>query len=136
MASVLQDAARSTWNGRWPLVLIIDAEESVRDLYGDWFSSMGFQVMSAVGILGLSMALRRERPALIVTELRARDLTLADLFARLRAEDSTRCIPVVVLTSCCDEAALAEARSLGAVAVLPKLAPFDALLSWVNALCR
>ena len=52
------------------------------------------------------------------------------------AEDSTRCIPVVVLTSCCDETALAEARSLGAVAVLPKLAPFDALLSWVNALCR
>ena len=34
-----------------PLVLIIDSEEAVRDLYGDWFTSLGFQVMCAVGTL-------------------------------------------------------------------------------------
>ncbi len=123
-------------NDSHPLVLIIDADETARDLYGHWFSSIGFQVMCATGTFGLSLALRRERPQLIVTDLRARDLTLNGLFARLRSEESTRCIPVVVLTSCCDDAALSAAKMSGAVAVLPKLADFDVLQSWVDALCN
>jgi CheY-like chemotaxis protein len=118
-----------------PLVLIIDSEEAVRDLYGKWFISLGFQVMCAVGTLGLSCALRRERPQLIITELHAKDLTLHGLFARLRSEQSTRCIPVIVLTTCCDDEILDEAKRLGAAVVLPKFAPFEALRSWVQALC-
>jgi hypothetical protein len=74
-----------------PLVLIIDSEEAVRDLYGKWFVSLGFQVMCAIGTLGVSFALRRERPQLIITELHAKDLTLHGLFNRLRSEESTRC---------------------------------------------
>jgi CheY-like chemotaxis protein len=100
-------ADRAPWDDGRPLVLIIDAEETVRDLYGHWFSDLGFQVMCAVGQLGLRMALRRERPKLIVAELVARDLTLDGLFERLRCEESTRCIPVIVLTNSCDDAALA-----------------------------
>ena len=97
-----------------PLVLIIDEEQSARDLYGDWFFAQGFQVMCAVGVAGLSLALRRERPQLIVTELKARDLTLHDLTARLRCEESTRCIPIIVLTASCDVAALHSAKAAGA----------------------
>jgi CheY-like chemotaxis protein len=122
------------WNSSRPLVLIIDADETARDLYGHWFSSIGFQVMCAAGTSGLSLALRRERPQLIVTELRARDLTLNNLLVRLHSEESTRCIPVVVITSCCDEVVLNAARISGAAAVLPKLADFDVLQSWVDAL--
>ena len=118
-----------------PLVLIIDEEQSVRDLYGHWFFAQGFQVMCAVGVAGLSLALRRERPQLIVTELKARDLTLRDLTARLRCDETTRCIPIIVLTTSCDVAALDGAKAAGAVAVLPKLADFDLLRSWVSALC-
>jgi hypothetical protein len=58
-----------------PLVLIIDEEETARDLYGHWFVAHGFEVMCAVGVRGLAFALRSECPQLIVTELRARDLT-------------------------------------------------------------
>ena len=114
--------------------MILDAEETARDLYGHWFTANGFQVMCAVGVGGLRLALGRERPQLIVTELSVRDLTLAMLFCRLRSEESTRCIPVIVLTDCCDGERLAEAQSLGAVAVLPKLIEFDQLRSWVAAL--
>ena len=46
-------AARLATVGR-PLVRIIDAEESARDLYGDWFVSLGLKVMCAVGVFGLS----------------------------------------------------------------------------------
>ena len=39
-----------------PLVLIIDEEETARDLYGHWFVAQGFEVMWAVGVRGLSFA--------------------------------------------------------------------------------
>jgi len=120
---------------RRPLVLIIDRDESARDLYSKWFASLGFQYTCAVGTLGLACALRCKRPQLIVTELHARDLTLHGLFTRLPSEDSTRCIPVIVLTTCCDDGILDEAKRLGAAAVLPKFAPFEALREWVEALC-
>ena len=116
-------------------MLIIDEEASARDLYGDWFIARGFQVMCAVGVLGLSLALRRDRPQLIVTELRARDLTLRDLIARLRSDETTRCIPIIVITTSCDAGVLDRAKAAGAAAVLPKLADFDLLSSWVSALC-
>jgi CheY-like chemotaxis protein len=118
-----------------PLVLILDEEESARDLYGHWFIAQGFQVMSAAGLLGLSLALRRDRPQLIVTELKTRELTLRDLIARLRCDETTRCIPIIVLTTSCDAGALDGAKAAGAAAVLPKLADFDLLRSWVSALC-
>ncbi len=129
------ESKRMPWDDGRPLVLIIDEEEGARDLYGNWFSSQGFQVMCAVGVEGLAFALRRERPQLIVTELRARDLTLEQLIARLRCDETTRCIPVMVLTTCCDERALMEAKTAGAAAVLPKLADFRLLERWVTALC-
>ena len=118
-----------------PLVLIIDEEETVRDLYGDWFTIQGFQVMCAVGFEGLSYALWRESPQLIVTELRARDLTLKQLIARLRCDETTRCIPVIVLTTSCDASKLNDAKETGAAVVLPKLTHFDLLRAWVAALC-
>ena len=42
-----------------PLVLLVDTDETARDLYGHWFIAMGCEVMSAAGILGLSLVLRR-----------------------------------------------------------------------------
>ena len=117
-----------------PLVLIIDEEETARDLYGRWFHVHGFQVACAVGISGVWWALRRERPQLIVTDLRARDLTFADLTARLQCNESTRCIPVLVLTSACDPRVLADVKAAGAVAVLPKWGDLDVLESWVGVL--
>ena len=117
-----------------PLVLIIDEEETARDLYGHWFSAHGFQVACAVGVSGACWALKRERPQLIVTDLRARDLTFSDLINRLRCAESTRCIPVLVLTSSCDPQMLGDAKAAGAVAILPKWGDFDLLESWVAAL--
>ena len=119
-----------------PLVLIIDEEQSARDLYGHWFITQGFEVMCAVGVFGLSWALKRDRPQLIVTELKARDLTLRDLIARLRCDETTRCIPVIVITTSSDAGVLNSAKAAGAAAVLPKLVDFDLLLSWVSALCE
>jgi CheY-like chemotaxis protein len=135
-SGVAPGSLRAAGRQQRPLVLIIDEEETVRDLYGHWFFAHGFEVMCAIGIRGLTLALRLERPQLIVTELRARDLTLSHLLGRLRSTEVTRCIPVIVLTTSCQPRALHDAKMAGAVVVLPKLADFQELQTWVTALCR
>jgi CheY-like chemotaxis protein len=123
------------WDDGRPLVLIVEADQSARELYSSWFSAQGFGVMCAVGIEGMSIALRHERPALIITELQARELTLTGLIARLQSDQSTRLIPILVLTSVTDAAAIRAAESAtGVVAVLPKLADLGELRHWVEVL--
>jgi len=41
----------------------------------------------------------------------------------------------MVLTTCCDTQALNDAKASGAAVVLPKLADFELLQTWVTALC-
>ena len=123
-------------NAERPLVLIIDDDEQARDLYGHWFAAHGVQVACAVGTFGLSWAMKRLRPELIVSEVRARDLTVTDLLAALRSLERTCSIPVLVLTTCTDARTLNSAVDAGAAAVLPKWVDFGVLASWVDALCR
>src|SRR6266853_2783971 len=116
------------------LVLIVDEDQGARDLYGDWFTSEGFEVMSAVGLTGLGWALRRDRPRLVITDLVVGDLVLAQLMARLRSDRSTRCIPVVLITAVTDSRALDAAKRMGVAAALPKFGDLDALRVWVARL--
>ncbi len=127
--------ARTAPDGR-PLVLIVDEDETARDLYGHWFIDHGFQVACAVGVTGVCWALHRESPQLIVSDLRARDLTFDDLMTRVRCSEATRSIPVIVVTACCESGALEQAKRAGAVATLPKWMAFDRLEAWVSALAR
>jgi DNA-binding NtrC family response regulator len=83
-------------------VLIIDEDETARDLYADWFWSRGFGVMKAVGVTGLRSAPRNHGPRLIVSELAAGDLTVDQLFARIASQGAARCIPVIVVTGLVD----------------------------------
>jgi len=95
----------------------------------------GFDVMHAIGITGLAWALRSERPRLIVTELSEGDLSIQTLFRRLSSDELTRCIPVIVVTTCTDPVAHQSAKNRGAVILLPKFGEFESLDTWVHALC-
>jgi CheY-like chemotaxis protein len=117
-------------------VLILDEDETTRDLYGHWFILHRFQVACAVRLEAVAWTSRRERPQLIVTDLRVRDLTLHQLIARLQCDATTRCIPVIVITTSCGERIIKDAQAAGVVAVLPKLADFGQLQVWVRALCE
>ena len=91
--------------------------------------------MSAVGIEGLSIALRCGQPSLIVTEVEARDLTLMELVERLESDDATRLILILVVTSAADVASIQAAESATrVVAVLPKHADLGDLRRWAHVL--
>jgi len=117
-----------------PLLLIMDSDEVARNLYSRWFFSEGFGVMCAGGREGLLYVLRRESPALIVSELQVRDLSIADLVKRLDSSELTRLIPVLVLTA---QPHLMNALSRSErerLAMLPKYCDFRLLGQWVRQL--
>jgi len=116
-----------------PLVLILDSDEVARELYSRWFFVEGFEVMCAGGREGLFHVLRREFPALIVSELQIRDLSLSDLLRRLDSSESTRLIPILLLTGHPCAGDLLSRSEAQRVQVLPKYCDFRLLREWV---CR
>ena len=115
------------------MVLLVDAREDTRDLYGHWFFSRGFDVVTTpLDDVALAIV-ETYLPDLIVTELRAPGLDGLRLLRRLRTGVVTRDIPVIVLTAMMDRRLLLQARASGAD-VLPKLAGFDVMETRTGAL--
>ena len=74
------------------------------------------------GTIGLELA-RRHHPDLIVLDLHLPDLPGTEVLIRLKTEQSTREIPVVVLTADASKGQAERVQRLGAVAYLTK--PLD-----------
>ena len=74
------------------------------------------------GAVGFELA-REQRPDLVVLDLHLPDVSGLDVLARLKADGSTREIPVVVLTADASRSQSDRVRRLGAVEYLTK--PID-----------
>jgi PAS domain S-box-containing protein len=80
-------------------VLVVDDEQANLDLLEAVLEPAGFVVLRAgSGREGIAMA-RSEMPKLILLDLMMPDLTGFDVVEALRAEEATRSIPIMVLTS-------------------------------------
>jgi CheY-like chemotaxis protein len=120
--------------GQRPLVLIVDPEDDSRDLHGDWFTSLGFEVVCAADA-GVAFAIARAwDPDLVVTELRLRRSDGLQLVLQLQAAAATRRIPLLVVTATSQAGALEAASTAGASAALPAGTSFDVLQAHVNSL--
>jgi DNA-binding response OmpR family regulator len=82
-----------------PRVLIVDDEPDILDLVDFRLSGEGFEVVRAVnGLEGLHRA-RCESPDVIVVDVMLPDLSGLTVCEILRAQPSTRDVPVVVLSA-------------------------------------
>ncbi len=79
-------------------ILIIDDQEKSRSLYRALFSREGYEVLEAeTGERGLEL-LRSTKPDVIVLDLFLPTLSGYDVLERIRADDSTKKIPIIVLS--------------------------------------
>jgi CheY-like chemotaxis protein len=100
-----------------PLVLIAERDEAVRDLQRYFLDEAGFLTdFFADGETALENC-RIRRPALLITEILLPKIDGLALCRRLKADDETRDLPVVVFSILSAGARAAEA---GAVAFLRK----------------
>jgi CheY-like chemotaxis protein len=81
-----------------PLVLLADDNDDTRAMYGVLLSSNGFRVqLAADGAAALSAA--GEQPDVIVMDLAMPGLNGWEATRRLKTDEATRHIPIIVLTA-------------------------------------
>jgi CheY-like chemotaxis protein len=125
-----------TPNGRAPRVLVADDDPDMRRLVRLILKRAGFEVvlvrdvMEAVDRLVLDGIRAGRDVQAIVTDLRMPGLSGLDLLALLRCA-SVR-VPVILVSAFHDDASRAEARALGATAVLDKPVDVDVLAALVG----
>lgn len=81
-----------------PVVLIVDDNDDARQMYAEMLTTCGFGVrLAADGAEALAAA--EERPAVIVMDLAMPGLNGWEATRRLKTGDTTKDIPVIVLTA-------------------------------------
>jgi response regulator RpfG family c-di-GMP phosphodiesterase len=102
-------------------ILLVDDEPALRELLRVTFESADVTVDEASSGIEAEARIRRRRPDVVVLDLRMPGMGGIELCERLRANERTKSIPVVLLTGADNE----EAQRAGAAAVVRK--PFSPL---------
>jgi CheY-like chemotaxis protein len=113
-------------------VLIVDDDSAIRMVCAISLQAEGPDVLEAAdGLRGLEQA-RRQRPDLVLTDVRMPGLDGFQLAYALRGDRRTRSVPLIFLSAGPGQANAERARAPGALAYLTK--PFDpcALASFVK----
>ncbi|MBQ2732429.1 MAG: response regulator transcription factor [Opitutales bacterium] len=106
-------------------ILIIEDDEAIRDVVRYTLENNGFEnvLVAADGAEGLALA-TRERPALILLDLMLPKIDGLEVCRRLKRNEATREIPIVMLTAKSEESDIVLGLELGAVDYITK--PFSA----------
>jgi two-component system phosphate regulon response regulator PhoB len=117
-------------------ILVVDDEPDIVALVAYHLAKLGYRVSTAgSGADALELA-RRERPALVVLDLMLPDLSGFEVLERLRTDDATRQLPVLMLTARREEPDRIRGLSLGADDYLTKPFSPQELVLRVGAILR
>ncbi len=101
-------------------ILLVDDSKVTRELIKVYLIARDVRLLDAPDGLAALEVVRRERPDLVLCDLRMPHLDGPGLCLALRAEPALAAIPVIILTSNRDEASVARCREAGARDVLFK----------------
>jgi PAS domain S-box-containing protein len=111
-------------DGTSPLILLIDDDSDVRDLFARLMPKRGFQVqVAATGAMGVELA-GRLKPDAIVLDVKMPGMSGWDVLSALKLSDRTANVPVIMLTVLHQREV---GQALGAVDYLVKPLEPDAL---------
>jgi len=112
-----------------PTILVIDDDESMRDLLRLHLAAAGYEVEVAADAIAAGYKVLRSPPDLIITDVNMPHLDGFEFIEALRSDKTLPKIPVIFLTSV--EEGDQRGRSLGAVGYVTKPVRADKLLSLV-----
>ncbi|HHS14426.1 MAG TPA: response regulator [bacterium] len=96
------------------VILLIEDSATVRTLYKKTFEDAGFEVIEAeYGQMGLKLAIE-EKPDIIVLDMLLPDIHGLEVLESIRANEGTKQIPVLALTSLREVQDIQKAINLGA----------------------
>ena len=104
-------------------LLLVTQYADERAIYGEALRAEGFDVRIAIGPDDAFISALRERPDVVVTRVPQRGSLEpeSDLLRRLREEDQTRSVPVVILTSLMQPEHRANAEGAEGYLLIPAL---------------
>jgi CheY-like chemotaxis protein len=82
-----------------PTILVVEDEEPVQQLVVDLLDDEGYHVLVASDGAQALALVRAERPDLVLTDLMMPVMSGVELCQRLRADERTRQVPIVVMTA-------------------------------------
>jgi len=112
-----------------PSILVIDDDESIRQLLRLHLSAAGYEVQVAEDAIAAGYMVLRGRPDLIITDINMPHMDGFEFIAALRADKTIPAIPVIFLTSV--EEGDQRGKELGAVGYITKPVRADRLLQLV-----
>lgn len=93
-------------------ILVVEDEQDLRELLGKYFCDMGYHVLvTANGTEALDLA-QREKPHLVLLDLKIPEVDGLETCKKLKADQTTKAIPVIIVTAYNNE--LNEALAAGA----------------------
>ena len=103
-----------------PLILVADDDEDIRDLVTTTLSRQGYRIMSAsTGDEALKLALE-QTPSLAILDLVMPGLYGYSVMRRMKENDATKDVPVIVLTARTDPKDVARGLEVGAADYVEK----------------
>jgi DNA-binding response OmpR family regulator len=120
---------------RKPLVLIADDDPDILMLISLTLERDGYEVVVARDGLSAYEAALERVPHLVVLDLMMPGIDGCEVTRRLRAEDSTKDVPIVIVTAFAEESQAAKALEAGADAYMKKpFSPRDLLAKTASLL--
>lgn len=114
-------------------ILVIDDEESLRDVVRLALGQRGYQVVEAAnGAAGVELA-RAQVPDLILCDVNMERMDGYATLSNLRNDTTTAAIPFILMTGLADHAGMRHGMELGADDYLPKPFTIEALYGAVEA---
>ncbi len=97
-------------------VLIVEDDASIIQMYSMKFKEGGYEVVQAsTGVEGIELA-KKEKPSIILLDIIIPQFDGFAVLEKLREDDSTKNIPVVLLTNLSQEGDQKRGKELGAKA--------------------
>ncbi len=117
-------------------ILVIEDDSSLRDTLRIHLKSVGYSVRVAADATEAIRAILESLPDLILSDLTLPYMDGFELLEVLRREESTRGIPVILLTGLADDDNYVKGIRLGASAYLTKPVLRDELLKTISGALR
>jgi two-component system, cell cycle response regulator DivK len=115
-----------------PRALVVDDYDDAREMYAEFLSYKGFEVIQAQNGLQAVAQAASLLPDFIILDLALPDIDGIEVTRRLRGAAGTASIPIVMLTANAQPRMLEEARKAGCEAVLVKPCTPEELLEIVQ----
>ena len=113
-----KEAELKSWGRPVPRILLVDERKDIRDFIARFFTERNFEVSDAASGADAITAVKRDRPDIVLLELKMEDMDGIELLKRIRkVKPDTK----VIAVSCVDDIeVISEAKRLGIISYLTK----------------